>query len=198
MLEDLVAGARFFFRLPSFLRHPLSVDEARATLRRRLERREADFLTLVRRTIYEYNESPYRQLLKVAGCEYGDLEGLVNQEGVEGALEVLFRHGVHLTVDEFKGRRPVVRGSTQLAVDPSGFRNPLSAFHVPVHSGGSRGEATLVPMDLAAIREHAVNEFLALRGRGGAEWVAALWGVPGSATLRVMLRYSICGLPPTR
>jgi hypothetical protein len=89
LLEGVLVGARFFVRLPAFLREPVSLDEARAVLRRRLEQREADFLALVRRAIYDNPANPYRELLNLAGCEYGDLERLVNHEGVDGALHAL-------------------------------------------------------------------------------------------------------------
>jgi hypothetical protein len=96
------------------LRHPLGVEEARATLDRRLANREADFLWLVRNAVYAHSPSPYHRLLAHAGCEYGDLERLVRREGVEGALRVLLGHGVHVTVEEYKGHRPLVRGSLSL------------------------------------------------------------------------------------
>lgn len=65
VLEDVLVGARFFVRLPAFLRHPVSLDEARAVLRRRLEQREAAFLALVRRAIYDNPANPYGQLLSL-------------------------------------------------------------------------------------------------------------------------------------
>ena len=108
--QDMVAGARLLWKLPSFLRHPVTLEEARTTLRRRLENREADFLSLVKRAIYQNPGSPYRQLLDHAGCEYGDLEKLVRHNGLEGTLRILLRQGVYLMIDEFKGRRAVVRG----------------------------------------------------------------------------------------
>jgi hypothetical protein len=101
MLDDALMGGRFLRQLPSFLHHPVTLEEARATLRRRLENREADFLTLVKRAIYEHPPSPYRALLQFAGCEYGDLDRLVRHEGVEGALRALCDKGVYLTIDEF-------------------------------------------------------------------------------------------------
>ena len=110
-LEDVVAGARFLWRLPSFLRRSVSAEDARAILRDRLQRRETDFLALVKHAVFEDRGSPYRRLLGWAGCEYGDIERLVRQRGVEGALSVLFQAGVYLTADELKGRRPVVRGT---------------------------------------------------------------------------------------
>ncbi len=197
-LSDLVIGARFLWRLPGFLRHPITLEDARAALRRRLEWRELDFLAMARRAIYEHPGSPYRQFLALAGCEYGDLERLVRREGVEGALSVLSGQGVYLTVEEFKGRRPAVRGSATIAVDPQRLRNPQAGAHVPASSGGSRGVATPTVIDLAFIRDRAVDTRLVFDARGGAEWRNAIWKVPGStATLRA-LEFSVFGAPPVR
>src|SRR5437764_6545580 len=85
-IEDIRAGARLLWTLPGFLRHPVSLEEARATLCRRLERREADFLNLARGAIYANPASPYRQLLDLAGCEAGDLERPGAREGGGGRL----------------------------------------------------------------------------------------------------------------
>src|SRR5436189_56000 len=117
--EDIVVGARFFWNLPRFLRSPLSVEQAAAILRRRLAQRETDFLALIGRAVFRRPDHPYRQLLDLAGCEAGDLERLVRQEGVEGALGALYRNGVYLTVDELKGRQAAVRGSGRVEVDPA-------------------------------------------------------------------------------
>ncbi len=174
------------------------MEEAEGILRRRLERREDDFLALVRATVFQHPQSPYRQLLHLAGCEYGDLERLVNQDGVEGALRTLFRHGVYLTVDEFKGRRPVVRGTGRVAVDQPELRNPLSTVSLIVGSSGSRGASTLVPADLAFIRDRSINFGLALRARGAMGWSHAIWGVPGSSSVLPLLEFCGSGAPPVR
>ena len=174
------------------------MEEAEVILGRRLECRAADFLALVRQTISPYPQNPYRQLLGLAGIEYGDLEKLVTQDGVEGALHTLFRHGVYLAVDEFKGRRPVVRGSATIMPDPTQVRNPALAFHIPTRSSGSRGDGTLVPTDIASVRDHAVSEFLALQARGATGWHHAIWEVPGGAAVRVLLRYAAAGRSPLR
>jgi hypothetical protein len=197
-LADLVVGARVARRLPSYLRHPIAPDEGRVIVRSRLERREARFLGLVRRTVYQHAASPYRQLLQLAGCQRGDLERLVLREGVEGALQRLFREGVYLTVDEFKGRRPVVRGGTTISAASAQLRNPLSAAHVRQRSGGSRSRGTAVPMDLAFIRDVAVNTCLVLEARGGREWIKANWEVPGGGALYHILLYSGFGAPHAR
>ena len=103
------AGVRFLSRLPAFLQHPLRLEEAHALLRARLARRAQDFLTLARVAIYGNPRSPYHALLRLAGCELGDLEQLVHREGVERALATLLRAGVYLRVEEFKGRQALVR-----------------------------------------------------------------------------------------
>jgi hypothetical protein len=184
--------------LPWFLRHPLRAEQAEPTLRQRLERRESDFLSLVARGVYAQARSPYRALLQLAGCEYGDLECLVHRDGVEGALRALYRAGVYLTVDELKGRCPVQRGSQTLETDLRGLANPTQGPHVPSRTGGSRSAGTQVPIGLGYVRDRAVNTFLALRARGGAHWIHANWGLPGSTTMVRILEYSCFGSPPVR
>src|SRR5215467_8014741 len=128
--REIVAGLRFMSQVPSFLRHRLTVEEAHTILRHGQKQREANFLNLLQRGVYENAGSPYRQLLKLAGCEYGDIERLVAKEGVEGMLHVLYRNGVYLTLEEFKGRKPTVRGNTIIEVNPSKLRNPAIAVYM--------------------------------------------------------------------
>jgi hypothetical protein len=183
-------GARLLTGLRGYLRNLLTLDEARSIVRRRLERREDDFLALARDAIFANPTGPYRALLRLAGCEYGDLERLVRGDGVEGALGTLLRHGVYLTVDEFKGRRPVVRGAATLEAGPVRLQNPLATPHFWGMTGGSRGAATRLPLDLACLRDRAVNLFLALDAQGGAAWRKGVWGTP---SVTPVLWYSAFG-----
>jgi hypothetical protein len=194
LVEEVVSGARLLSRLPAFLRHPMSPADARMSLSRRFARREADFLALVRRTIYQHAASPYRHLLDFAGCTYGDVARLVQEEGVEGALSQLFRSGVYLTIDEFKGRQPVVRGSTTFVVDPRQLRNPRVSAWMLDRSSRSRGAGTVVPMVLAFLRDRAVNTCMFLDARRAAHWQFAIWAVPGSAAT-TFLHYARGGMP---
>ena len=195
--SEALWGVALCLRLPRYLRQPLTRDQALATLRRRLERREDDFLDLVRRAVYGVTGSPYRALLRFAGCEYADLERAVRADGVEGALEALYRQGVYLTVDELKGRRPVIRGATTVPLDPVALRNPLTAGLLHARTSGSGGAATAVPVDLTSIRDRAVNTFLSLDARGGAGWEKAIWGIPGRS-VTAAIRYSTFGKPLAR
>lgn len=198
VLGDLLAGGRLLVGLPRTLRRPFGLEEAREILLRRLAARTAAFLSLVRRAVYGVHVSPYRALLAAAGCEYRDLERLVHREGVEGALGHLCRAGVYLSVDEFKGRRTVVRGRLQVAADPSRLWNPLARAHVQVKTSGSRGSGASIPIDLAFVRDHAVNTHLTLATHGGAGWRHAHWGIPGGAALVNLIEFAMGGRPPAR
>jgi hypothetical protein len=197
-IGDATAGLRLLAQLPSFLRRPVAVEEARSVLRRRLEQRDSDFLALAKRAIYDHRRSPYRELLRSVGCEYGDLARLVREDGVDEVLRALCRRGVYLTVDEFKGRRPVRRGSTVIDVQPHDLWNPLTRAHVVGQTTGSRGARTTVPIDLAWIRDEAVNECLDADARGGRSWAHGRWMIPGGGNLVFMLLFSVAGTPPVR
>jgi hypothetical protein len=188
---------RLLGRLPRFVRHPVGLIEARMALRHRLETREAALLDRARH-IYTQPGNPYRALLESAGCELGDLERLVARDGVEGALETLLRQGVYLTVDEFKGRRPVVRGSTTFRVDPASLQNPTQG-NVRALTSGSRGPRTSVAIDLHAIRDWAVNVHFEFEARGAHAWAVARWTIPGGeAVAGILSFYTGSGLPLAR
>jgi hypothetical protein len=191
--DDVSTAGRFLYRLRSFLRNPVTLEEARAVLRQRLERREDDFLSLLKQTVYDDPQSPYHALLRHAGCEYGDLEKLVREDGVEATLRALLARGVYLTVDEFKGRRPAVRGTTTIRVVPDHLRNPLVMPEWRARTGGSRGAGLDVGMSLAFHRDRAVNKALALDARGGLGWRHGVWLVPGVALFQI-LRFYACGI----
>jgi len=197
-LDDLRAGARLLRELPGFLRHPVGLPEARATVRRRLQTRGRDFLDLVTSAVYAHPASPYRALLAHAGCDRADLARLVETDGLEGALRALLRAGVYLTVDELKGRVPVRRGALTLAVSPASVRNPLARAHLPLRSGGHGGAALPMTVDLAFMRETNANHRCVLEARGAAGWTPAVWDVPGGAALIRVLRLAGIGTPPAR
>lgn len=194
-LRDAVTGARmaarFALELPQYLRGRLGAAEAAAIVRARHAEREANFLRLVREGIYAHRRSPYRILLEAIGCTEHDIVGLVRTEGLDGALARLEQDGVYLTVDEFRGRSAIVRGSTRIAPEDVDCRNPLTAEHVRSWTGGSGGSALAVHLDLNCVRDRAVNMQLALCARGGEHWHKAVWSLRG---LVPVLWYS--AMPP--
>jgi hypothetical protein len=137
-------------------------------------------------------------LLDAAGCSCGDVEQLVHREGLDGALGELARLGVYLTVDEFKGRRPVRRGSLTFDVSPDDLRPAGSSAKVASRTSGSRGTATVVAVDLEFIRDRAVDTMITLAARGGLGWRHAFWGVPGGSAIVRVLEFSALGSRPVR
>jgi len=196
--HDLAVGARFFFSLPRFLRARLTPERATAIFERRLQNREENFLRLAARGIFSRPGSPYHVLLRNTGCRYGDLADLVRKDGLETALSVLFRAGVFLTSEEYKGRREVRRGTLRLAVSSEELHNPLSRYHIPVRSSGSRGAGTPIMIGLDFIAECAVSSYLAFLARDGGNWVKADWEIPGGGALFRLLKYSRFSRPPER
>ena len=149
LAHDAVMLGRLTRDLPRFLRRPLTLDEARAGIRWRLETRERGFLDLMERTVFCRPRSPYARLMAVAGCEPGHVRALVLREGLEGALVRLAARGVYVGFDEFKGRREAIRGSQRLRFDDSEFDNPLIAPHFTILTGGTRGRPSRVVRSLA-------------------------------------------------
>jgi len=196
--SDVVGGLRFFSGLPRLLRYRVTAEKAHAALKDRFEHRQVNFLALMKDAIYGFPASPYLKLLRLAGCEFRDLEALVQNEGVEGALHALYRKGVYLTVGEAKGRQPVVRGSARFEVQQGALAKPGVAAALVGESGGSRGAKTPVPIDLDLDRMQSAEMFLDFEARGGLDWVRAVWAVPGTASLRRVINYTLCGVPPAR
>ena len=195
LLGNARMAGRLVRRLPAYLKNSQTPEERESIVRRRLEQRADGFLRFMRRAVVEHAPSPYQKLLSHAGCEYGDLCNLVQLEGVEGALEVLLSQGVYLTIDEFKGRVPVERGSLRFDVAQDHFRNPLSATHLLAFTSGSRGTPTSIGLDLEVVKERSVNLFLALRAWQADDCRMAIWTVRG---LTPLLWFSGNGRPVER
>jgi len=188
----------FIAGIPFFLRNPIPVGQAFPILRRRLDTRADTFLYLMGGIFRGPVLHPYRRLLREARCEAQDLERLVEQEGLEGALASLYKNGVYLTVEEFKGRCPVVRGSLRLSVHPELVRNKACSSHLMLKTSGSRGPQTRVAINLSYIRNRSVNAYLNLRACGGLRWTHGLWAVPGSSALVYLLELAGFGKRPVK
>src|SRR4051812_19354727 len=101
-LDDARMYARFVRDLPPYLGKRLTRDEALGLVSRRLREREAVFLRIVERGVYGSPRSPYLPMLKLAGCEFGDLRAMVRDRGLEGALLALREAGVYVSFEEQK------------------------------------------------------------------------------------------------
>lgn len=198
-LEYLKTFAQFPLALRRFARHTLTLDEAKRIVCGRLERREENFLRTVERSVYGHPASPYLALLKMAGCELGDLQALVRQRGLEGALRTLRDEGVYVTFEEFKGRKPIVRYGKTIPVSAWDFDNPFMQRAFTVQSSGSTGAATNVGVNLEQIAARAPHELLTLSAHGLLDVPVVRWSsILPSGTLRNILRSVYIGHPPQR
>ena len=138
MAGSLKMLARFALGLGSFLREPLPLADARGRVTAHLRGRDDAFLRILRRGIFDNPASPYLALLRHAAIEFGDVVELVRRGGVEGALRHLYEAGVRVSLEEFKGRRPIERPGLSLPASGAAFDNPLLAAHYKSSTGGSR------------------------------------------------------------
>ncbi len=154
LLDDAGIAANFARDLPGWVRQTVTVDAAARDIRERLATRDQRFLANAARLIYAVPDSPYRALLRLAGCELGDLRTLVGRDGLNGALAVLAQGGVYVTLDELKGRADAVRGSQRFRFRREQFDNRQIRAHVVIYSGGTRGRPTRIRRSLALL-DHA-------------------------------------------
>jgi hypothetical protein len=195
-LQYLRTFAQFPLTLRRSLRHKLTLPEARSIINQRLEQRESNFLRLAERSVYGYPASPYLPLLKLAGCQFGDLRSLVKSRGVEGALQELREAGVYVTFEEFKGRKPIIRQGKTITVRASDFDNPCAQRDFQLFTSGSTGLATAVGQDLDYIAAGAPHQMVTLSALGLLDVPSVHWQnmLPGNA-LRFMLQRAFYGQP---
>jgi hypothetical protein len=201
---SLIEQARLFGRLaralPGFLREPLDAQTAHARVRTDLHRRGENLLRIITQGILSVPGSPYRTLLKHAGATADDVADLIRRDGVEGALTRLYDAGVYVSLDEFKGRRPVARGSLRLEVTARDFDNPLTTIHYAAQSGGSRSSGTRIAIDLAHNARSAIYDLLLFETHGVVDRPYVIWQptLPYGAGMNAVLRYAKLGRAAAR
>ena len=196
MLRELYGTARFIAGLPRFLRRPPSEEAVRTTVRRNLAQRSENFLALLRRAVFAFPDRPYARLFAHAGLGFEDVRRLVEREGLEGALSVLHDAGIYLSLDEFKGRRPIRRGSLEIVTRATDFDNPLGGPGISATSGGSRSRGTRLNVDLAHFARDSLSIALERDTHGLAGRPAAMWRppLPWGAGLKTMICSARAGI----
>jgi hypothetical protein len=197
LLAESATFARFLRGLPAFLRGRINLEQAQAIVRQRMAEREANFLASVERGVFQNARSPYRSLLRMAGCEAADLHAMVHDRGVEGTLAALREAGVYVTFEEFKGTEPIVRGDTVVEPEPEDFDNPTFTKYYQVSTGGSTGRGRRVMMDLDYLTarlpmQHIVDDIHGFMGVPSAIWFEI---PPGNGLDSVLLRVPYGNVP---
>jgi hypothetical protein len=189
-MREARLALRWLAGLPAFLRAPLSAEECRRRVAEALAGRRQAFLEVLRSGVYGSARSPYRRLVEHARLPFAEVAGWVDRDGVEGALERLWEAGVRLSLEEFKGRRPIRRPGLELAPAAADFDLPRSGWSA--RTGGSRGRPTPVIIDHALLTHEAAYSRLSLEAAGLGEPPVALWRPlpPGVAGLKDALRHA--------
>jgi hypothetical protein len=193
-LEELRCAARLARDLPGFLSTPIDAAGARDRVERQVKARGQRFLDMLKESVFAHPESPYRRVLDWMGCELGDIRGMVEQDGVEGALQRLAAEGFYFTFDQFKARRPMVLGSREFSFRDSDFNNPRYQPHFILWTGGSRSPAMQVPVSLEFVEEMAVSTVAGLEANGLSRHRHAYWLL--STALTLALRQAKLGHSP--
>jgi hypothetical protein len=176
----------------------MTAPEALAIIQERLRNREKNFLASVEHGVYGNPRSPYRALLDMAGCTFGDLRELVAREGLEKTLQGLRDKGVYIAFEEFKGIQPIVRGSQTIDASPADFDNPTASRYYSTTTGGSTGPGRRVQLDLQHLDDLLPSRILSRHVQGVLGMPAASWSdLPPAGGLSGMLIQAASGGRPT-
>jgi hypothetical protein len=192
--------ARFLRALPGYFSTRITLDDAKAIIQQRLERREEGFLELIEHRILDNPRSPYIPLLKLAGAELGDLRNMVRQKGLEPTLLALREAGVYLTYEEFKGRQPIVRDGQVIEAGPHAFDNPFLSAFFEAQTGGSSGVPTRVSISQHNLIDGAPEEMLYYDAHGLLDAPTALWRLilPAGDGMSIVLTSAYFGHVPQK
>ena len=191
---------RFARDLRGFLNQPITLEMSRKVIRQRLRQRQENLLAMIRKAVYENENSPYLKLLKIAGCEYGDFEKMLGAKGIDDTLKVLSENGVYVSIEEFKGKKDISRSGRTFRFKESDFDNPFTAAHLQAESSGSGGAGTRSLYDLDFLTANlALYNVPLLDAIGALEMPIALWmpAMPGVGPIN-LLCYSKGGNVPVK
>jgi hypothetical protein len=199
-VKNAVLGlVRLGLALPAFFRRRVTIEDAVEEVRAGVDRRAETFLDIARTEIYTDADHPYLRLLKIAGCEYGDLDAHVRRDGLVATLERLAHSGVYLTADEFKGKKDVIRGAAAFRVAPErlerGRRPGLT-----VQTSGSSDQPVTTTASLGRLEFHtpAMAVFFAAHNFFSARHAFYDAVLPASGAIGNVLIYAQLGIAADR
>ncbi|MGZ4386022.1 MAG: hypothetical protein ACXVZO_03770 [Gaiellaceae bacterium] len=192
--------ARTVRRLPAHLRRPVEPQSWRRIVEDDLRLREENLCALLRRGVFALPRSPYLALFKSAGIELEDALAAVRSLGVEAALRQFDRAGVFVTLEEFKGARPIERPGLSLAAGARQFDNPLLSEGYSSGTGGSRGRVRRLRIDLDHRSRQTLYHALFVDAFDVGQRPHAIWRAapPGLAALGTALDFAKLRRPPDR
>jgi hypothetical protein len=195
---------KFISGLNTYLRNRLTPDEAlseaRIQLEDRMKNRESNFLTIINKGIIDNIKSPYRQMLSSLKIGKEEIKKWVECDGIETTLNHLLDEGIYFTVDEFKGKKEVIRNNLRFKCYETDFDNPYIKAAYEVKSGASRSAGTRVRIDFEYLTKRSLYDayllaMFDLLNAPIANWFPLFPGAPG---INSSLRFSKIGNPPKK
>jgi hypothetical protein len=186
--------------LPEFLRRRVTVEQAKEEIKKALENRAERFLELMQDRVYARPDSPYLKLLKIAGCEFSDLQAEIRRSGLEKSLERLARAGVYLTAEEFKGKKEVRRGGESFRVSLNGVQpaEPPIGFGTQTSGSSNAPMRSIVPLERIAVQAWEVAVFFSAHGLHGHSHAIYDAILPAGGGMRNLLIYAKLGIATER
>ena len=190
---------RFADGLRKFIKAKMTPEEALAlsqsVLKKRIAAREENFLNLARTSIFGYAKSPYLRLLKPKRITFEDVKAWVERDGIEPTLNRLQQEGICFSVDEFKGKVPVVRNGTSFRCQESMFDNPFLSDAYEVRSGATRSAGTRIRIDFDYLHQRSLYDAFLLNAHGCLTAPIANWfpTFPGAPGINSSLRFAHIG-----
>ena len=173
--STMKAYLNFAAEIRSFVRSPITLEDAKQTIIQQLENREANFLKILKSHVFEYPSSPYLPLFRAANLTHSDVEKMLGKNSLEDSLEILHDEGIYVTFEEIKGRTPLKRGNVELVLSPEDFDSPNLTPAMFGSSSGSTGNPTRTKMDLDFVAQHAKHLMLGYEMHGVRNVPTAVW-----------------------
>jgi len=195
---------RFVEGFHRFAAHRMTPEEAialaKSSIQKRVASRDENFLSFVEKGVFQYSHSPYLKLLESKRICFNDLKSWVAKDGIEGSLRTLESEGVYFTVDEFKGKVPVVRNGLEFWCQEGMFDNPFLSYVYEVRSGATRSAGTRVRIDFDYLHQRSLYDALLLSIHGCLQAPIANWFpvFPGAPGINSSLRFAHIGNPARR
>lgn len=198
MIKNLISqdAVRFGLSLLDGFSHPYTAGESQDLLHQGIKERAKNFLSLCEREIFYHPENPYFLLFHSAGTTLDRLKSLVEDRGLEPALSQLAADGIYLDIEEFKGKKPVVRGGLHFSLDNS-LLDLAEGPAVPLESSGSSGRKMKTPIGLDGLRLQASFLPFLIEASGLADLPVILYyPMPSTPGVVHMLAFTLAGRPP--
>ncbi len=196
MLKEIRYYSQLALGLAKWTRTPVSRQFQQPILEN-LARRDGNFMSLLRNAVVGNDRHPTNRLLAWAGIGLRDVEEMVGQTGLEETLQSLYKAGVYLTHDEFKGKIPVQRGSMSFDVQSIDLANPLYRPIMEASSSGSRGNPTPTRRSLEYQQYRELQElfFLTQLEIDCRDQVVTTSALPATGGLRRLITHARYGHP---